>query len=111
MGRKTISCAASLTLSPHGLNLRKLSLHRNRHINNLISVLLLVNLDALGFLVDLLWCDRSFFSLSGLLDDSVLLHFDCVDEVLCATTHYENECDFDGPSHTFSDSGAKLSRH
>ena len=27
------------------------------------------------------------------------------------TTHYETQCDFDGPSHTVSDSGAKLSRH
>ena len=81
MDRKTISCDASLTLSPHSLDLRKLSLHRSTHINNLISVLILVNLDVLG--LDLLRGDRSFFFLSGLLDDSGLLHFDCVDEVFC----------------------------
>ena len=61
------------------LNLRDLSLHRNRHINNLVNVLSLRNLDVLGLLVDLLLGD-GFHSLR-LLDDFGLLHFDCVDDV------------------------------
>ena len=44
--------AASLTLSPHSLNLEDLSLHRNRSINNFVHVLILRNLDVLGLLVD-----------------------------------------------------------
>ena len=54
--RKALSCTASL-------NLRKLSLHCNKHIGNLISVLNLQNLDVLDHLVDLLLGDR--FLLSG----------------------------------------------
>ena len=86
IGKQLISCDASWTLSPHSLDLRKLSLHRSTHINNLISALILVNLNVLG--LDLLQGDRSFFSLSGLLGDSGLLHFDCVDEVFCEFLNY-----------------------
>ena len=35
-------------LSVHRLNLRNLSLHRNRHINNFVSVLFLRDLDVFG---------------------------------------------------------------
>merc|ERR1712136_231476 len=66
----------------HSLNLRDLSLHHNRHINNLVDVLNLRNLDLLGHLVDLL-LDDGFLSLHGLLDDSGLLHFDRVHDLLC----------------------------
>ena len=38
----------SPNLSVHILNLRKLSLHRNRHINNFVSVLILCDLDVCG---------------------------------------------------------------
>ena len=49
------------TLPVHSLNLRKLSLHRNRHIHKSVSGLILRNLDVLGlvpgYLSDLLLDD------------------------------------------------------
>ena len=56
----------SPTLSVHSLNLRKLSLHRSRHIHNFVSVRILRNLDVLGlvpdYLSDLLLSDGFRFS-------------------------------------------------
>ena len=54
--------SSSPTLFVHRLNLKKLSLHSNRHINNFVSVLILRNLDVLGHLVDLLLGDGILFS-------------------------------------------------
>merc|ERR1712135_57806 len=61
---------------------RHLPLHDHRHIHNSVDVLNLWNLDVLGHLVDLL-LDDGFLSLHGLLDDSGLLHFDRVHDLLC----------------------------
>ena len=44
------------------LHLEKLFLYRNSHINNFVCVLILVNPDVLGLLVDLLLSDWFRFS-------------------------------------------------
>merc|ERR1719383_1621812 len=71
---------------------RHLSLHDHRHIHNSVDVLNLRNLDLLGHLVDLL-LDDGFLSLHGLLDDSGLLHFDRVHDMLNVRVH-DLLCDF-----------------